>query len=151
MEIKQTLEEKENNLKTVEPSTEQNANMIDGIPNNESPRNNQGYVILESEVVGHMEYVFAENSKAPQPYVTWARNVTNDEQSGRENFFWGHYFCGKEAAKEDFYKRVGEEQERVSFKKERPSLIESLKRHQGEVAHNGRESISERGRGGTER
>lgn len=151
METKQRFEEKENDLKTVELSTEQNANMIDGIPNNESPRSNQGYVILENEIVGHMEYVLAENSKAPQPYVTWARNVTNDEQSGREDFFWGHYFCGKEAAKEDFYKRVGEEQERVSFKKERPSLIESLKWHQEEVAYNGRESVSEKERGEAER
>ena len=37
-------------------------NMIDGIPNNEPPRVNQGYTILESETVGHMEYVLAEKS-----------------------------------------------------------------------------------------
>ncbi len=47
METKQRFEEKENDLKTVELSTEQNANMIDGIPNNESPRSNQGYDIGE--------------------------------------------------------------------------------------------------------
>ena len=54
-----------NHLRATELSTEQNMNMIDGIPNNEPPRVNQGYTILESETVGHMEYVLAENQDAP--------------------------------------------------------------------------------------
>jgi hypothetical protein len=36
-------------LLAAELSAEQNMNMLDGIPNNEKPRVNQNYVILESE------------------------------------------------------------------------------------------------------
>ena len=44
-------------LQAAELSAEQNMNMIDGTPNNEKPRVNQNYVILESEIVGHKEFV----------------------------------------------------------------------------------------------
>ena len=99
--------------------------MIDGIPNNEAPRVNQGYTILENEVVGHMEYVLAENPNAPQPYATWARNISNDEQTGDENFFWGHYFCDQEAARKDFYARA--DSQRDFMRESRPSLLDMLR------------------------
>lgn len=145
MELKQTLaevlSEKENYLKTVELSTEQNANMIDGIPNNESPRTSHGYIITESETVGCMEYVLAQNQKAPSPYAVWVRNMAEDEKTGQENFFWGHYFGTPEAAKEDFRTRADEERERFLDRKECPSLLEDLRRHKENAAHTMREAI----------
>lgn len=124
--------ENANHLRTAELSTEQNANMIDGIPNNEPPRVNQGYTILENEVVGHMEYVLAENPNAPQPYATWARNMKNDEQSGGENYFWGHYFCDPEAARKDLYARADDQ--RDSMRESRPSLLDMLREDRQEAA-----------------
>ena len=146
MDLKQTLadalSEKENYLKTVELSTEQNANMIDGIPNNESPRICHGYTILESETVGCMEYVIAENQKAPSPYAVWVRNMAEDEKAGQENFFWGHYFSTPGAAKEDFQTRADSERERYFDKRERPSLLEDLKRHKETAANAMRETVT---------
>lgn len=121
-----------NHLRTAELSTEQNMNMIDGIPNNEPPRVNQGYTILESETVGHMEYVLAENQNAPQPYATWARNMKNDEQREEENFFWGHYFCDPEAAVKDLHARADEQ--RDYLRESRPSLLDMLRQDQKEAA-----------------
>lgn len=124
--------ENADHLRAAELSMEQNMNMIDGIPNNEPPRVNQGYTILESEIVGHMEYVLAENQKAPQPYATWARNMRNDEQSGGENFFWGHYFCDPEAARKDLYARADEQ--RDSIRESRPSLLGMLRQDKENAA-----------------
>lgn len=139
MDLKQTLADalsvKENYLKTVELSTEQNADMIDGIPNNESPRNCHGYTILESGTVGCKEYVIAENQKAPSPYAVWVRNMAEDEKTGQENFFWGHYFSTPGAAKEDFQTRADSERERLSGRREYPSLLEDLRRHKEEAAY----------------
>lgn len=97
----------EKSLETAEISIEQNYNQIDGVINNEPPRSNQGYVILESEIIGSTEVVLAENKNAPQPFVTWKRNIENDElDGGGENFFWGHYMVSEEHAREDFGSRV---------------------------------------------
>lgn len=119
-------EREENPLEAAEMSTEQNYNQIDGIINNqEPPRVNQGYVILESEIVGVKEFVFAENPKAPQPFVTWVRNMENDQERGGENFFWGHYFIDESAARKDFFSRVSEEEQDLA--EQRPSILSQLK------------------------
>lgn len=130
--------ENANYLRAAELSTEQNANMIDGIPNNEPPRVNQGYTIRESEVVGHMEYVLAENQNAPQPFATWARNMKNDEERGDENFFWGHYFCDPEAAAKDLHARADEQRE--SLRESRPSLLDMLRQDREEAARSFQEA-----------
>lgn len=127
----------ENPLKAAEMATEQNLNQIDGIINNEPPRVNQGYTIIENEIVGHREFVLAESPTAPQSYVTWARNIQNDEQMGGENFFWGHYFNDQEAARKDFHTRADEERE--DQHQHPPSLLENLKRHKQEAALTGKE------------
>ena len=57
---------KENHLGAAELSAEQNMNMIDGIPNNEKPRVNQNYVILENEIVGEKEFVLAAYQNPPK-------------------------------------------------------------------------------------
>ena len=41
------------------------------IHNNTKPIVNQNYVILKSVMIGNEGIVFAENKKAPQPFVTW--------------------------------------------------------------------------------
>lgn len=115
-----------NYLQTAEMGLEQNYNQIDGIINNqEPPRVNQGYTIIDSEIVEHKEFVLAESPTAPQPYVTWARNIQNDEQTGGENFFWGHYFTDPDRAREDLHKRADEE--RDYLKDRRPSILSQLK------------------------
>lgn len=127
-------QEKESPLKAAEMSTEQNLNQIDGIINNqEPPRVNQGYVILESKIVGHMEFALAENKNALQPFVTWQRNIQNDEECGEENWFWGHNKISEESAQEDFHVRVQEE--RDDFLDEHPSILNQLKEYaaQGEA------------------
>ncbi len=123
---------KENYLRAAEMSTEQNMNMIDGIPNNEKPRVNQNYVILESETVGHKEFVLAKNPDAPQPYVTWERNMQEDERRGVENFYWGKYFCDPEAAEKNLHERA--DGEREFLRESRPSLLKSLRQSQEEAA-----------------
>lgn len=114
-----------NYLAAAEMSVEQNCNMLDGIVNNEPPRVNQGYTVIDSETVGNQEIVLAENPKAVQPFATWRRNISNDEQSGQENFFWGHYFSDPEAAQKDFKDRVQEQREDLA--EQRPSIRSQLK------------------------
>lgn len=118
-------------LRAAELSTEQNMNMIDGTPNNEKPRMNQNYVILESEIVGHKEFVLAENPNAPQPYVTWERNMQEDERRGEENFYWGKYFCNLKAAEKNLHDRA--DGEREFLRDLRPSLLKSLRQNQEEI------------------
>lgn len=119
------LQRQENYLKAAEMGMEQNYNQLDGIINNEPPRVNQGYTVIDSEIVGHKEFVLAECPTAPQPYVTWARNIQNDEQTGGENFFWGHYFTDLDRARADLHTRADEERE---FLKDcRPSILSQLK------------------------
>lgn len=123
---KSRLQRHENYLKAVEMGMEQNYNQLDGIINNqEPPRVNQGYIIIDNETVGNQEIVLAENQKAPQPFATWRRNISNDEQTGQENFFWGHYFSDPEAARKDFNARVQEQREELA--EQRPSVRSQLK------------------------
>lgn len=118
--------ENPNYLKTAEMGLEQNYNQLDGIINNqEPPRVNQGYTIIDSEIVGHKEFVLAESPTAPQPYVTWVRNIQKDEEIGGENFFWGHYFIDPERAQKDFCSRVQEEVQDLAER--RPSILSQLK------------------------
>lgn len=114
-----------------ELSTEQNGNMLDGIPNNEKPRENQGYTVIGSETAGRMEFVLAENKNALQPYVTWKRDIEKDAQDGTENFFWGHYFCEKEDALKDLCERA--DKERGHQRDCRPSVLGELKRSREEL------------------
>ncbi len=119
-------------LLAAELSAEQNMNMIDGIPNNEKPRVNQNYVILENEIVGEKEFVLAKNPAAPLPYVTWERNMLNDEQKGGENFYWGKYFCSHEAARKNLHERA--DGEREDLRESRPSLLRNLRQNQEGIA-----------------
>ena len=118
-------------LLAAELSAEQNMNMLDGIPNNEKPRVNQNYVILESEIVGHKEFVLAQNPNAPQPYVTWERNMQEDERRGEVSIYWGKSFCDPEAAEKNFHDRA--DGEREFLRDLRPSLLKNLRQNQEEI------------------
>lgn len=118
--------ENPNYLKTAEMGLEQNYNQLDGIINNqEPPRVNQGYTIIASETVGCEEVVLAHSPTAPDPFVTWERNIQNDEQTGREDFYWGKYFSTEERARENFHTRVEDKREMLSER--RPSILSQLK------------------------
>ena len=88
-------------------------------------RHIQGYQVTDSHLVGDKEFVLAENPRAPQPFATWMRNIRNDEMSGQENFFWGHYFCDRKAAVSDFQQRA--EKEREASGEKHPSVLKALK------------------------
>ena len=148
-EVQERPELRENYLRIAELETEQNYNQIDGIINNEPPRVNQEYVILESVEVGNKEFVLAENPRAPQPFVTWMRNMDNDRERGGENFFWGYYFTDRDAAQKNFVSRVEDEREYLA--QHSPSLLERRKRGQAEVAKRPGRDAPEKPRGETER
>lgn len=122
---KSRLQRHENYLKAAEMGMEQNYNQLDGIINNEQPRVNQGYTIIASETVGCEEVVLAHSPTAPDPFVTWERNIQNDEQTGREDFYWGKYFSTEERARENFHTRVEDKREMLSER--RPSILSQLK------------------------
>ncbi len=95
------------------------------IHNNTKPIVNQNYVILKSVMIGNEGIVFAENKKAPQPFVTWKCNVQKGKNGQKKfNFYWGHYFCDKKAALKDFQNRVSDE--RAMQKNEKMSVLQSL-------------------------
>lgn len=128
----QLAREKENYLATAEMGSEQNYNQIDGIINNEQPRTNQGYAITDCETVGRKEIVLAESPTAPSPYATWERNLNNDEETGRQDFYWGHYFSDRDHAKADFKERVDDA--RADLVAMPPSIRSQLKENAAQLA-----------------
>lgn len=100
-------------------------NIEDIINNNPEHIVNQNYVILKSAMIGKKGIVFAENKKAPQPFATWKCNTEIDKNGQKEfNFYWGHYFCDKNAALKDFKNRISNEIE--IQENEKPSVLQSL-------------------------
>lgn len=108
-----------------ERSEKQNHNMIDGVIDGGPPRVNQGYTVIATETVGCEEVVLAHSPTAPDPFVTWERNIQNDEQTGREDFYWGKYFSTEERARENFHIRVEDKREMLSER--RSSILSQLK------------------------
>ena len=47
-------------------------------------------------------FALGENSRAPNPYVTWRFN----EQDGQRNYFWGHYMNEPDMAERDLLNRA---------------------------------------------
>lgn len=69
----------------------------------EQPESVQGYEVQKSVLFSNGRgMAFAENPDEPQPFVTWQFT----EENGERSFYWGHYFSGKETAKQDFSERV---------------------------------------------
>lgn len=64
---------------------------------------NAGYEIKKSVFFeNYTGFVFAHNKNAPQPFVTWKFN----EENGKRNYYWGHYFNDENRAKADLDIRV---------------------------------------------
>ena len=53
-------------------------------------------------------FALGENSRAPNPYVTWRFN----EQDGHRNYFWGHYMNEPDMAERDLLNRAEDYQRR---------------------------------------
>ena len=53
-------------------------------------------------------FALGENSRAPNPYVTWRFN----EQDGQRNYFWGHYMNEPDMAERDLLNRAEDYQRR---------------------------------------
>lgn len=66
---------------------------------------NAGYEIIKTERVGNKEFVLGHNPNAPEPYVTWKRDVETKE------CYWGRYFTNEQRALNNFKKRVQEEKD----------------------------------------
>ena len=68
-------------------------------------RTNAGYIITDSIHIGETEFVIGVHEKDPNRYVTWACKNGND-------YFWGHYMTGRDAAEKDLVSRAAE---RIQF------------------------------------
>ena len=53
-------------------------------------------------------FALGENSKAPNPFVTWQFN----EQDGHRDYFWGHYMNEPDMAERDLLNRARDYQRR---------------------------------------
>ena len=70
---------------------------------------NQGYVIRRTILFDNQcGFALGENSRAPNPYVTWRFN----EQDGHRNYFWGHYMNEPDMAERDLLNRAEDYQRR---------------------------------------
>jgi len=63
-------------------------------------RENQGYIITDSIHIGNVEFVLGESATAPSAFVTW-------ECKNGSDYYWGHYFSDRMAAKRDLLERAG--------------------------------------------
>jgi hypothetical protein len=76
--------------------------------NLEQPEINAGYAIIKRETIGGIEIVLGKSVSDSGMYVTWRRTPANERHDVRE-YYWGHYFKDKDAALNDFSRRVEEE------------------------------------------
>ena len=61
-------------------------------------RKNVGYIITNAITIGETEIVLGVHEELPNHFVTW-------ECSGKNNYYWGHYFSNLLAAQKDFCER----------------------------------------------
>ena len=66
---------------------------------------NQSYSIIARVQVKDVEYVIAENAKAPSCYVTWECTPANDKD-GEKNYYWGNYSDSRESMISIFKERA---------------------------------------------
>lgn len=81
-----------------------------------------GYEIKKSVLFENDRgFALAENPNAPQPFVTWQ---FTENESGRRDYYWGHYFNDGDKATMDFSTRAAGYQKDygVSEKAVRPAL-----------------------------
>ena len=85
---------------------------------------NAGFNIIAKVEVGAVEYVLGERRTAPSPFVTWERTPGNDEP-GKPNYYWGHYFDSKSSATRDFCHRAMEKYQMLAEYR-KPSIRQQL-------------------------
>lgn len=61
-------------------------------------RKNEGYIITNAMTIGESEIVLGVHETQPNMFVTW-------ECSGKNDYYWGHYFTDMLSAQKDFCKR----------------------------------------------
>ena len=71
---------------------------------NPAPEKVQGYLITDRMIVNNKEVVMAHNPNAPDPYATWIKHV------GYPDYEIGHYWCSKDTARTDYFRRIDSEQ-----------------------------------------
>ncbi len=79
---------------------------------------NAGYEIIERFPVGEQGFALGHSETAPAPYVTWQYRTADPM-----HFFWGHYEASKDAAYEDYAKRIEDEVQSVSERTHKPPLL----------------------------
>lgn len=79
---------------------------------------NAGYEIIERFPVGEQGFALGHSDTAPAPYVTWQYRTADPS-----HFFWGHYVSTKEAAYEDYEKRIENEMQDISERTHKPPLL----------------------------
>lgn len=61
------------------------------------------YTVIVSTEIGNAKFVVGENTdNEVAPYATWQANIKNNPH----DYFWGHYFSGKEDALVDYGERI---------------------------------------------
>lgn len=66
----------------------------------------------------------AENPKAPQPFVTW---MFTQDQHGRRDYEWGHYFGDGDRAAHDFKTRADDYRRSYGVREVKRPIAEQLK------------------------
>lgn len=61
-------------------------------------RKNEGYIITNAITIGESEIVLGVHEAQPDMFVTW-------ECSGKNDYYWGHYFTDLISAQKDFCER----------------------------------------------
>ncbi len=85
-------------------------------------RTNEGYIIVDSILVGETEYVLGKLVGKIPMYVTWACK-------GGDDYYWGHYFPDLLEAKKDLLDRAGHE---LEIQMERKAQAEAAPEKQDE-------------------
>ena len=84
---------------------------------------NQSYSIIARVQVADVEYVMAENMKAPSRYVIWERIPANDE-GGKKNYYLGNYLDERDSMIALFKERV---QNKFQFNQKMKQKVQSEK------------------------
>ncbi len=65
---------------------------------------NEGYIICERFVVGEVGFVLGERDMDIARYVTWGFRADSPS-----DYYWGHYINNRDAAYDDYQRRIEEE------------------------------------------
>ena len=85
----------------------------------------QGYQIQKYTLFENGRGIsLAENSNAPQPFVTW---MFTKDKNGIHKYEWGHYFINRAEAERDFSTRVEDYQRRYGVREIKQPIAGQIK------------------------